>query len=77
VKKLDIPFAAQSISFCTDGFTLAIGAHNKGAIALYDLRSPDQYQILDGHAHTVNSVMFKNKEEGGKAARRSSTTKTP
>ena len=59
--KTDVPL--QSVSFCTDGHTIAIGASNMGAIMVYDLRksSKEVYKVCCGHKHTINSIEFANK----------------
>ena len=59
--KTDVPL--QSVSFCSDGHTIAIGASNMGAVLIYDLRksSKEVYKVCTGHKHTINSLQFSNK----------------
>ena len=54
--KTDVPL--QSVSFCSDGHTIAIGASNMGAVLIYDLRksSKEVYKVCTGHKHTINSL---------------------
>ena len=63
VKRIRADFPFQSISFCTDGHTVAIGAANSGAILVYDLRksSKEVYKLCSGHTQTINSLNFANK----------------
>ena len=68
--RADVPF--QSVSFSTDGHTIAIGANGMGAIMVYDLRksSKEVYKYCTGHKNTVNSLQFMNKVSQSAAQRR-------
>ena len=63
VKRIRAEFPFQSVSFCTDGHTIAVGASNSGAILVYDLRksSKEVYKLCSGHTQTINSLNFANK----------------
>jgi Tol biopolymer transport system component len=45
VQKLSFPFPVQSVSFCTDGKTIAFGSSNSGNISVYDLRNAKEALI--------------------------------
>jgi len=51
VKRIRAEFPFQSVSFCADGHTIAVGASNSGAILIYDLRksSKEVYKLCSGH----------------------------
>ena len=63
VKRIKTDLPLQSVAFCSDGHTIAIGASNMGAIMIYDLRksSKEVYKVCTGHKHTINSLSFANK----------------
>lgn len=63
VKRIRGEFPFQSVSFCADGHTIAVGASNSGAILIYDLRksSKEVYKLCSGHTQTINSLHFANK----------------
>jgi WD40 repeat protein len=63
VKRIKTETPLQSVSFCADGHTIAIGASNFGAILVYDLRksSKEVAKICTGHMSTINSLRFTNK----------------
>lgn len=63
MKRIRSEFPFNSVSFCTDGHTIAIGAANSGAILVYDLRksSKEVYKLCSGHTQTINSLNFANK----------------
>jgi len=63
VKRIKTETPLQSVSFCADGHTIAIGANNYGAILVYDLRksSKEVAKICTGHMSTINSLRFMNK----------------
>lgn len=63
VKRIKTETPLQSVSFCADGHTIAIGASNFGAILIYDLRksSKEVAKICTGHMSTINSLRFTNK----------------
>lgn len=63
VKRIKTETPLQSVSFCADGHTIAIGASNYGAILVYDLRksSKEIAKICTGHMATINSLRFMNK----------------
>ena len=63
VKRIRTDLSFQSVSFCTDGHTIAVGASQMGAILVYDLRksSKEIYKVCSGHKHAVNSIKFANK----------------
>ena len=68
VKRIRSEFPFQSVSFCTDGHTIAVGASNSGAILVYDLRksSKEVYKLCSGHTQTINSLNFANKVPSAK-----------
>lgn len=63
VKRIKTETPLQSVAFCTDGHTIAIGASNYGAILIYDLRksSKEVAKVCTGHKSTVNSLRFTKK----------------
>ena len=63
MKRIRAEFPFQSVAFCTDGHTIAVGASNSGAILIYDLRksSKEVYKLCSGHTQTINSLQFANK----------------
>jgi WD40 repeat protein len=65
VKRIKTETPLQSVAFCTDGHTIAIGASNYGAILIYDLRksSKEVAKVCTGHKSTVNSLKFTNKAQ--------------
>ena len=60
-----MPF--HSVTFSTDGHTLAIGASGMGMILIYDLRksSKEVHKVCSGHKNTINSIQFANKLSSG------------
>ncbi len=83
VKRIRSEFPFQSVSFCTDGHTIAIGASNSGAILVYDLRksSKEVFKLCSGHTQTINSINFANKvassrKHGGQNEHGSSKNRT-
>ena len=73
--KTDVPL--QSVSFCSDGHTIAIGASNMGAVLIYDLRksSKEVYKVCTGHKHTINSLQFSNKVSSSKSREAAAVSK--
>ena len=59
--RTEVPF--QSVTFSTDGHTIAIGASGMGMILIYDLRksSKEVAKVCSGHKNTINSIQFANK----------------
>jgi WD40 repeat protein len=79
VKRIKTETPLQSVSFCADGHTIAIGASNFGAILVYDLRksSKEVAKICTGHMSTINSLRFTNKviKDGEKQSKTKETAK--
>ena len=45
VKKINTATANASLSFCSDGHTIAIGSETNGTVAIYDLKEPKKVKI--------------------------------
>lgn len=63
VKRIKTETPLRSVSFCSDGHTIAIGTNDYGAILIYDLRksSKEVAKVCVGHMATINSLKFTNK----------------
>lgn len=46
-----------NVSYCSASKRIAVGAKN-GALALYELRTPQKSQTIMAHAHPITSVAF-------------------
>ena len=70
VKRIKTETPLQSVSFCTDGHTIAVGASNYGAILVYDLRksSKEVWKVCSGHKSTINSIKFTHKVPSSKSS---------
>jgi protein NEDD1 len=68
VKKIVAPFPIQSVSFCSDGHTLAVGSQMNGQnqqCLVYDLRKSSSITLaLQGHESAVNCIRFASKYDG-------------
>jgi WD40 repeat protein len=45
VKTINAATATASLSFCSDGHTIAIGSETNGTVTIYDLKEPKKVKI--------------------------------